>query len=64
LGDDCFVYWDLSAARAAVVLEPGELVSARVTAAAPEEGVEIDGEWWRLAKPDEQIDLLAPVRAR
>lgn len=64
LGGDYFIQRDLAAALGAVVPEPGELVSVRVTPAAPEEGVGIDGEWWRLATPDEHIDLPAPVLPR
>lgn len=64
LGGDYFIQRNLAAALGAVVPEPGELVSVRVTPAAPEEGVGIDGEWWRLATQDEQIDLPAPVLPR
>lgn len=64
LGGDYFTQRSLAAALGAVVPEPGELVSVRVTPAAPQEGVEIDGEWWRLAHPGEQIDGPAPVLPR
>jgi hypothetical protein len=64
LGGDYFIQRNLAAALGAVVPEPGELVSVRVTPAAPAEGVGIDGEWWRLAAQDEQIDLPAPVLPR
>lgn len=64
LGGDYFIQRDIAAALGAVVPEPGELVSVQVVPAAPEEGVGIDGEWWRLAAPDEQIDLPAPVLPR
>jgi hypothetical protein len=64
LGGDYMTQRDIAAALGAVVPEPGEFVSVQVVPAPPEEGVGIDGEWWRLAAPDEQIDLAAPVLLR
>ncbi|WP_432245738.1 NaeI family type II restriction endonuclease [Arthrobacter sp. G.S.26] len=64
LGGDYFIQRDLAAVLGAVVPEPGELVSVRVTPAAPEEGIGIDGAWWRLAMPHERIDMPAPVLPR
>lgn len=64
LGGDYFIQRDIAAALGAVVPEPGELVSVLVVPAPPEEGIGIDDGWWRLAVPDEQIDLPAPVLPR
>lgn len=64
LGGDYFIQRDIAAALGAVVPEPGEFVSVQVVPAPPTEGVGIDEEWWRLAEPDERIDLPAPVLPR
>lgn len=64
LGGDYRIQRDIAAALGAVVPEPGELVSVQVVPAPPEKGVGINGEWWRIAAPDEQIDLPAPVLPR
>lgn len=64
LGGDYSIQRNLAVALGAVVPGPGELVSVRVTPAVPDEGAGIDGEWWRLADPDEQINLPAPVLPR
>ncbi len=64
LSGDYFIQRYFAAALGAVVPEPGELVSVLVVPAPPEEGALIDGEWWRLAAPDEQIDLPAPILTR
>ncbi|GAA2173471.1 hypothetical protein GCM10009784_07890 [Arthrobacter parietis] len=61
LGGDYLNQRNLAAALGAVVPAPGELVSVRVTRADPEEGVDIDGERWRLAVQNEQVDSPAPL---
>lgn len=60
LGGDYFIQRDLASALGAVVPEPGELVSVMVKPTTPEKGVMIDGTWWRLASPGEQIVESAP----
>lgn len=64
LGGDYSVQRNLAAALGATIPEPGELVSIQVVPATAQDGVEIEGGWWRLAGPGDRIESPAPVLPR
>lgn len=64
LSGDYFIQRDIAAALGAVVPEPGEVVSVQVVPASQLDGVGIEDEWWRLAGPEDRVDLPAPVLPR
>ncbi|WP_233139862.1 NaeI family type II restriction endonuclease [Cellulosimicrobium sp. KWT-B] len=64
LGGDYHAQRNLAAQFGAATPEPGELVSIRVAPTSATDGVEIDGGRWRLATPDDNLTVPAPVIPR